>query len=44
MHIETGVVTGAKMLLSYGTAAAIVGVTLKLTIDNIKQNGIFNEH
>jgi len=39
MHIETGVVQGAKMLLSYGTAAVVIGVTAKLAIDNIKQNG-----
>ncbi len=42
MHIETGVVQGAKLLLSYGTAAAVAGVTLKLAIDNIKENGVLS--
>ena len=42
MHIEAGVVSGAKMLLSYGTATAVAGVTLKLAVDNIKQNGLLS--
>jgi len=42
MHIEAGVVNGAKMLLSYGTAAAVVGVSAKLAIDNIKENGVLS--
>ena len=42
MHIEAGVVAGTKMLLSYGTAAAVIGVSAKLTIDNIKQNGVLS--
>lgn len=42
MHIEPGVVSGAKMLLSYGTATAVAGVTLKLAIENIKENGILS--
>jgi len=42
MHIEAGVVSGAKMLLSYGTAAAVVGVSAKLALDNIKQNGVLS--
>jgi len=40
MHIEPGVVNGAKILLSYGTAVATVGVALKLSLDNIKENGL----
>ncbi len=40
MHIEPGVVNGAKMLLSYGTATAVIGTSLKLAWDNIKENGI----
>ena len=40
MHIEAGVVAGAKMLLSYGTAAGVLGVTAKLAVDNIKENGL----
>jgi len=39
MHIETGVVEGAKMVLSYGTAALSFGIVAKLAIDNIKKNG-----
>ena len=42
MHIETGVVVGTKMLLSYGTAAAVIGVTAKLAVDNMKENGLLS--
>ena len=42
MHIEAGVVSGAKMLLSYGTAAGVLGVTAKLAVDNIKENGLIS--
>jgi len=42
MHIEPGVVSGAKMLLSYGTGAAVIGTTLKLSWDNIKENGVLS--
>jgi len=42
MHIEAGVVSGAKMLLSYGTAAAVVGISAKLALDNIKQNDVLS--
>jgi len=42
MHIEAGVVQGAKMILSYATAAGVLGVTAKLTIDNIKENGLLS--
>ena len=42
MHIETGVVVGAKMLLSYGTAAGTLGLTAKLAIDNIKENNLIS--
>ncbi|BFM51179.1 energy-coupling factor ABC transporter permease [Marinomonas sp. THO17] len=40
MHIEPGVVDGAKMVLSYGTALAAAGLTLKAAVDVIKQVGI----
>lgn len=40
MHIEPGIVQGAKMMLSYGTAAAAFGMTAKLAIDNMKENGV----
>ena len=42
MHIESGVVDGAKMLLSYGTAAAVFGATAKVAFDNMKENGIIS--
>lgn len=38
MHIEPGVVDGAKMILSYGTAAAAGGLSLKLIADDLKQH------
>lgn len=39
MHIEAGVVQGAKMVLSYGTAAVSFGIATKLAINSIKQSG-----
>ena len=42
MHIEPGVVSGAKMLLGYGTATAVIGTSAKLAWDNIKENGIIS--
>jgi len=39
MHIEAGVVDGAKMILSYGTATALFGATAKAVWDNVKENG-----
>ena len=40
MHIEAGVVEGTKMLLSYATASAVAGVTLKLAVESVKESGI----
>ena len=40
MHIEAGVVNGAKMLLSYGTAAAASAIALKFAIANLKSDGL----
>ncbi|MEJ2373718.1 MAG: energy-coupling factor ABC transporter permease [Sulfurimonas sp.] len=40
MHIEEGVVNGAKIVLSYGTAAVSFGVAAKLAYENIKNSGI----
>lgn len=40
MHIEAGVVQGAKMLLSYGTAAVSFGISGKLALETMKNNGI----
>jgi len=42
MHIEAGVVDGTKMLLSYGTALAAAGLTLKSSLELIKQSGLFS--
>lgn len=40
MHIEAGVVNGAKMLLSYGTAAAVSAIALKMAIASLKTNDL----
>ncbi|WP_299655302.1 energy-coupling factor ABC transporter permease [uncultured Tateyamaria sp.] len=40
MHIEPGVVDGAKMALAYGTAAAGAGYTLKLAADDLKAHNV----
>ncbi len=39
MHIEPGVVTGAKMILSYATGAAALGYAAKKTWETINQDG-----
>jgi ABC-type Co2+ transport system permease subunit len=39
MHIEPGVVEGAKILLSYATAVAAFGLTAQLARDAIRDNG-----
>ncbi len=40
MHIEAGVVEGAKMVLSYATATAVAGVTAKLALDTVRKEGL----
>ena len=35
MHIEPGIVHGAKLVLAYGTAAASAGVALQLIADEV---------
>ena len=40
MHIEPGLVTGAKLLLGYATAAGAAGYTAKLSVDSIREKGI----
>lgn len=40
MHIEPGVVEGAKNYLSYATAAGALGYTVKLSLDIIKHDGV----
>ncbi len=42
MHIEAGVVSGAKMLLSYGTAASVIALSAKMSMENIKDNGMLS--
>ncbi len=42
MHIEPGVVTGAKIFLSYGTGVAVVGMGAKLAWEHIKQSGVLS--
>lgn len=40
MHIEPGVVTGAKLLLSYATAAGALSFAAKLGWDDLKSRGL----
>jgi len=42
MHIEAGVVTGTKMLLSYITSAGVLGITIKLGYDYIKETNFLS--
>lgn len=42
MHIEPGVVDGAKMALAYGTAAAAAGYSVKLAADDLKSHNILS--
>ncbi|WP_299397497.1 energy-coupling factor ABC transporter permease [Pelagibius sp.] len=39
MHIELGIVDGAKIVLSYATAAAAFGLAGKLAVDTIRRDG-----
>jgi hypothetical protein len=40
MHIEPGIVVGAKMLLSYGTAITALGIAAKFTVDSVRKSGL----
>src|SRR5689334_23797344 len=40
MHIEPGVVTGAKLVLSYATGIAAGGVALKLAVETVREQGV----
>jgi len=40
MHIEPGIVVGAKLALSYVTAAGAIGYSAKLGLDMVKRDGI----
>ncbi len=39
MHIEPGIVDGAKIVLSYATAAASFGLVGKMAVDSIRHDG-----
>ncbi|TLX63609.1 cobalt transporter [Stutzerimonas nosocomialis] len=39
MHIEPGVVDGAKILLSYATAVGAFGLAGKMALDSVRHNG-----
>ena len=39
MHIEPGVVDGAKIVLSYATATAAFGLAAKMAYDTIRKDG-----
>lgn len=41
MHIEPGVVDGAKIVFSYATAAASFGIAGKMALNSIRKNGGF---
>ena len=42
MHIEPGIVTGAKLVLSYATGIAAGGVALKLAVETVREQGIMS--
>lgn len=42
MHIEPGVVDGAKLVLSYATAAGAAGLAGKMAWDTIKKDGVMS--
>ncbi|MEP3045961.1 MAG: energy-coupling factor ABC transporter permease [Roseibium sp.] len=40
MHVEPGIVDGAKIVLSYGTAAASLGLLGKMALDTVRKCGV----
>jgi ABC-type Co2+ transport system permease subunit len=40
MHIEPGIVTGAKLVLSYATGAAAGACALKLAVQTVREQGV----
>jgi len=40
MHIEPGLVSDAKLVLSYATGVAVGGVALKLAVDTVREQGV----
>ena len=42
MHIEPGLVSDAKLVLSYATGIAVGGVALKLAVETLREQGIIS--
>ncbi|MCA1455822.1 energy-coupling factor ABC transporter permease [Bradyrhizobium sp. BRP22] len=42
MHIEPGIVTGAKLVLSYATSAVAAGYAIKLAAETVREQGIIS--
>jgi len=42
MHIEPGVVDGAKMILGYGTATVALGIVAKVATNAVKSDGVIS--
>ena len=42
MHIEPGVVDGAKIILSYATAIAALGFSARASVNMIKKDGLMS--
>lgn len=42
MHIEPGILDGAKIVLSYGTATASLGLAAKFAADSIRKDGLLS--
>ena len=42
MHIEPGIVSGAKMVLSYGTATVAFGLLSKAVLDTVNKDGVIS--
>ena len=40
MHIEPGIVDGAKMVLGYATATGAIGYSAKLALDTVRRDGV----
>lgn len=40
MHIEPGIVDGAKMVLGYATATGAIGYSAKLALDTVRRDGL----
>src|SRR3954454_8958069 len=42
MHIEPGLVSDAKLVLSYATGVAVGGVALKLAVQTVREQGLIS--